>query len=195
MGTRRKARELALQALFYLDTNPVDPETMIDLFCKSRTPSKKALPFFLSLTNSVIENLQEIDDVIKRFSSNWKISRMSCVDRNILRIAIYEILACPDIPPKVSMNEAIDIGKKFGTEESGAFINGILDSIHLAVEKENLVLVCKKPSEVRQKLSDLVDLPRKEDSRQLPDKIKRVKGSKEIVKRKGFERAVNGSEI
>ena len=78
----------------------------------------------------------EIDALIERFSKNWKIRRMSCVDRNVMRIAVYELLYCQDIPPKVSINEAVDIGKKFGTEESGAFINGILDSIREALEKE-----------------------------------------------------------
>jgi len=70
-----------------------------------------------------------------RYADNWKMERMSCVDRNILRIAVYEMLLCPDIPPKVSINEAIEVGKKFGTEESGAFINGILDSVRLSIEK------------------------------------------------------------
>jgi len=186
MGTRRKARELALQALFYLDANPVDPETMVDLFCKTYLPSKQTLPFFLNLANGVIDCRQEIDDVIKRFSSNWRISRMSCVDRNILRIAVYELLSCPDIPPKVSINEAIDIGKKYGTEESGAFINGILDSIHLALEKENLKIVCKEPPAVRQKIQEEVRVPGHEDDQQNTDKIHRVKGSKEIVKRRKF---------
>jgi len=109
---------------------------------------------------------------------------MSCVDRNILRIAVYELLSCPDIPPKVSINEAVDIGKKYGTEESGSFINGILDSIHLAVEKENLKFVCKKPSSVRQKIQEESSTPMPEDDNQSADKIQRVKGSKEIVKRR-----------
>jgi N utilization substance protein B len=74
-----------------------------------------------------------INDVIERFSSNWKLNRMAFVDRNILRIAVYEILFCEDIPPRVAINEAIDIGKKYGTDGSGAFINGILDSIHTAM--------------------------------------------------------------
>ena len=189
MGTRRKARELALQALFYFDANPVDPATMIELFCKSCHPSKKILPFFLSLANGVIDNREEIDEVIKRFSSNWKISRMSCVDRNIIRIAVYELLSCPDIPPKVSINEAIDIGKKFGTEESGSFINGILDSVHLAIEKEQIKLEREKMPAIQQKPVEPVDITIKTDNGKQADKIHRVKGSKEIVKRKGFNNA------
>ena len=78
----------------------------------------------------------QIDALVERFSQNWKINRMSCVDRNVMRIVEYEMLYCDDIPPKVSINEAVDIGKKFGTQESGAFINGIMDSIRETLEKE-----------------------------------------------------------
>jgi N utilization substance protein B len=79
----------------------------------------------------VIQYQNEIDQFIKRVSSHWKINRMSRVDRNIIRIAVFELLYCDDIPFKVSINEAVNLGKKYGTEESGAFINGILDSIHM----------------------------------------------------------------
>jgi N utilization substance protein B len=89
-----------------------------------------ARPFFMTLIKGVIEKKQKIDPLIEQYSSNWKLSRMSCVDRNIIRIAVYEMLYCDDIPPKVSINEAVDIGKLFSTEESGAFINGILDGIY-----------------------------------------------------------------
>ena len=84
----------------------------------------------MTLTKGVIDNKSQLDQLIEQFSSNWKISRMGCVDRNILRIAAFEILYCHDIPPIVSINEAVDIGKLYGTEESGSFINGILDGIY-----------------------------------------------------------------
>ena len=80
----------------------------------------------------------EIDAIIEDYSSNWKVSRMSCVDRNVMRIAVFELKWCSEIPSKVSINEAIDIGKKFGTDESGAFINGILDSIRIAIEDNRI---------------------------------------------------------
>jgi N utilization substance protein B len=138
MGNRRKSRELAMQALFYMDMNQNDSNESLERFCMHFSTSKKARPFFLKLVKGVIQAKTEIDAIIENFSDNWKISRMSCVDRNIMRIAVYELLYCQDIPPKVSINEAIEIGKKFGTEESGAFINGILDSIRMALkEKEN----------------------------------------------------------
>jgi N utilization substance protein B len=136
MGTRRQARELAMQALFYMDMQNNVSLQMLENFCGNFPPSKKAQPFFLKLVNGVLEEGSEIDALIEKFSKNWKISRMACVDRNVMRIAVYELLYCDDIPAKVSINEAVDIGKKFGTEESGAFINGIMDSIRGAMEKE-----------------------------------------------------------
>ena len=125
-----------MQALFYMDMRGEDPEEMLDLYCRCFSPAKKAYPFFNKLVIGVLDAMGEIDGTIERFSSNWKISRMSCVDRNILRIAVYELIHCKEIPSKVSINEAIDVGKKFGTEESGAFINGILDSIRNTLEAE-----------------------------------------------------------
>jgi len=137
-GIRSKAREFALQALFYMDTRQDAPLEMINLFIESFQPPEKAVPFFLELVKGVISAESEIDAMIEQFSENWKISRMGCVDRNAIRIAVYEMMFCHDIPSKVSINEAINIGKKFGTEESGAFINGILDSIRIALEKKKV---------------------------------------------------------
>ena len=136
MGTRRQARELAMQALFYMDMRNNASVEMLERFCGNFNPSKKARPFFRMLVNGVLEAGGELDALIKRFSKNWDINRMSCVDRNVMRIAVFELLYCDDIPPKVSINEAVDVGKKFGTEESGAFINGIMDSIRGELEKE-----------------------------------------------------------
>jgi transcription antitermination protein NusB len=135
MGNRRKAREMAMQALFFMDISKDVSVSQIDLFCRCYQPSKNIEIFFQHLTKGILERWLYINDVIERFSSNWKLNRMACVDRNIIRIAVYEILFCEDIPPRVAINEAIDIGKKYGTEGSGAFINGILDSIHTAVTK------------------------------------------------------------
>ena len=138
MGHRHKARELAMQALFYLDIRKnITPEAF-DFYCRHFPPAPQLELFFVKLVTGVIQIRPDIDAVIERFSSNWKISRMSCVDRNVIRIAVFELLYCRDIPAKVSINEAIDVGKKFGTEESGAFINGILDSIRIAMEKDEI---------------------------------------------------------
>jgi N utilization substance protein B len=132
MGSRRRSRELAMQALFQMDINGDDSAEAVDLFCRHFQVSKKAQPFFLELVEGVNKYREEIDRLIEASSEHWKVSRMSGMDRNIIRVAVYEMLYCPDIPSKVSINEAIDIGKKFGTEQSPAFINGILDCINLA---------------------------------------------------------------
>ena len=139
MGTRRQARELAMQALFYMDIQNHASLQMLESFCENFRPPKRSHPFFLTLVSGVLENRSEIDTLIERFSKNWKINRMSCVDRNVMRVAVYEMLYCEDIPPKVSINEAVDVGKKFGGEESGAFINGIMDSIGDALDKEGML--------------------------------------------------------
>ncbi len=125
-----------MQALFYMDKCHGNSEEILNNFTDNFNPPEDILPFFYRLVNGVISSAPEIDGIIERFSSNWKISRMSCVDRNIMRIAVFELVWCDDIPCKVSINEAIDIGKKYGTDESGPFINGILDSVRDAVEKE-----------------------------------------------------------
>jgi N utilization substance protein B len=134
MGRRRKSRELAMQALFYMDVSGSRWQPGLKLFNACFASQNKVPSFFLELVRGVAVCRKEIDRVVEQHSSNWKISRMSCVDRNIMRIAVYELFFRDDIPAKVSINEAIDIGKKYGTEESGAFINGILDSIRQAMD-------------------------------------------------------------
>ncbi len=123
-----------MQALFCMDMSCAFSKEVLDDYCNCFTPDQRSLPFFDHLVNGIMEHRAKIDTIIEQYSNNWKMSRMACVDRNVLRIAVYELLYCTDIPSKVSINEAIDIGKKFGTPESGAFINGILDGIRLAIE-------------------------------------------------------------
>ena len=126
---------MAMQALFYMDTQQNGSPRMLERFCENFNLPQKVRPFFLQLVNGVLAAQPQIDILIERYSKHWKVQRMSCVDRNVIRVAVYEMLFCHDIPPKVSINEAIDIAKKFGTEESGAFINGIVDRIRIAIEK------------------------------------------------------------
>jgi len=140
MGTRRRARELAMQALFSMDLHKDPNGESLQFFCENFRPSSASRAFFLRLVNGVLAARTEIDSLIERYSKNWRIERMPGVDRNVMRIAVYELLYCPDIPPKVSINEAVDIGKKFGTEESGAFINGIIDRIRVAIENREIQL-------------------------------------------------------
>ena len=127
-----------MQALFSMDMNSAFSGEMLSDYCGSFPPGKRFYAFFEHLVKGVLDHKAHIDTVIERYSSNWKMRRMACVDRNILRIAVYELLYSADIPAKVSINEAIDIGKRFGTPESGAFINGILDSIRMAIDKGQL---------------------------------------------------------
>jgi len=124
-----------MQVLFQMEASGDDSRETIELFCEHFQVPKKSKPFFLRLVEGVKLRQDEIDGLIKRYSDNWKITRMSGVDRNLLRLAVYELLYCDDIPSRVSINEAIDIGKKFGTEHSSAFINGILDSIRISCER------------------------------------------------------------
>ena len=131
MGDRRQARELALQALFFFDMDKSDPDHSLEVFCANNeeTLTKGIKPFFLDLVKGVKENSSQIDALLNKYSKNWRISRMPVVDRNIMRMATFEFLKCSDIPPSVTINEAVEIGKKYGTRDSGSFINGVLDRI------------------------------------------------------------------
>lgn len=129
MSIRRKSREMALQVLFCMDSLNDDSETLLEELCYLLEPSEKVRPFGLELVRGVVKNKTLIDARLAEVSSNWKLARMDYVDRNIIRIAVYEMLLCDEVPPRVAINEAIDIGKRYGTEKSSAFINGILDSI------------------------------------------------------------------
>jgi transcription antitermination protein NusB len=136
MGDRRQSRELALQALFFLDMNSSkDVPADVEAFCLENeaalTPTVR--PFFMDLVQGVIAAMDKIDPMLETYSKNWKVSRMPVVDRNIMRIAAFELLERPDIPPSVTINEAVDIAKKYSTGESGPFVNGILDRIRLSI--------------------------------------------------------------
>lgn len=130
MGDRRKARELAIQVLFSLDFGVYSPEETFELICKNFDMGEKIRCFARELVLGVWSNIREIDDVINRASKNWRVERMSKVDKSILRLATYELLFRDDIPPKVSINEAVELGKRFGNNNSYGFINGILDNIY-----------------------------------------------------------------
>jgi N utilization substance protein B len=131
MGDRRQARELALQALFFLDMDKSDFSQGFEIFCTNYEDklTENIRPFFTDLVQGVMENRQRIDELLDTCSTNWKLARMPAVDRNIMRIAAFELLMCPDIPFSVTINEAVEIGKKYGTRDSGAFINGVLDRV------------------------------------------------------------------
>ena len=131
MGKRRKAREVALQFLYQLDqTGAADPAPFETDFWKRHPVDEEARAFAASLVRGAKMQQAKIDAIIAESTEHWDLERMAVVDRNILRMAVYELLCEPGVPPKVAINEAIEIAKKFGTAESSRFINGVLDRIH-----------------------------------------------------------------
>lgn len=131
MSSRRKGRELALQMLYQLDLVRSGVEDAIASFWKTQEtmPEEDTRDFCEELVRGTYEHFDEIDGLIERTSSNWRMDRMSVVDRNILRMAVYEMFYRDDIPTTVTINEAIEVGKRFGSQDSSSFINGILDKI------------------------------------------------------------------
>ncbi len=131
MGIRRKAREEALRILFQYDATGDPIDEILNYYWKniSSVKNNEIKEYAETIVRGTIEHLQEIDSKIKEVSKNWRIERMFMVDRNILRLAIFELIHRKDIPPAVAINEAIEISKIYGTEKSPKFINGILDSI------------------------------------------------------------------
>ena len=129
MGKRRKSREFALQVLYQLDITKQDAVKAMAQWKNHFSSKGERDEFVERIVFGVIEHCQDIDRLIAQYSENWRLDRMNLVDRNILRMATFELLYCEDIPPKVTMNEAIDLGKRYGSEDSGSFINGILDRI------------------------------------------------------------------
>lgn len=146
MGKRRRARELALQFLYQYDAlhefsgDSRELEEQLGLFWERsgvRTDDETR-EFSSVLILGACKNLPHIDQIIGRFSEHWRLSRMSNIDRNILRLAVYELVYLSNIPVAVTINEAVELGKRFGTEESGSFINGILDKVRIAHERGEL---------------------------------------------------------
>jgi N utilization substance protein B len=135
MGTRRQARESALQMLYQFELSGGDPEVLLGSEVMDGL-STEVREFATDLVNGVRENLAEIDGLIQSHSTNWKLARMAAVDKNILRVAVFELKNRYDIPVKVTINEAVEIAKKFGSTDSGAFVNGILDNIAQELRKE-----------------------------------------------------------
>ena len=129
MGTRRKSRELALQALYQGEL--AGQAGFLDFadFCTHFQVNKKAIPYAKRLLDGIQEKREEINQLISRYAENWRLERMSLLDRNILRLAIFELNYQDDVPASVAINEAVEIAKRFSTDDSGPFINGILDAM------------------------------------------------------------------
>lgn len=136
MGTRRASREIALQFLYQEDftigpdqKHGYDLEDRFELFCNLFQANKKARDYALRLLRGICDDLERLDQLIADAATNWRMSRIAATDRNLLRIAVYEMLEMADVPPQVAINEAVEIAKRFAGDDSPKFINGILDAI------------------------------------------------------------------
>ena len=130
MGKRRAARELALKFLYQTEFNSNSPDSELNSFCERANVSEEIQDFTQTLIKNIFAHKKEVDGLLKKISANWVPDRMAMIDKNILRLGICELLFDSTTPPKVVINEAVEIAKKFGTEESPDFINGILDKVY-----------------------------------------------------------------
>ena len=141
MGVRRKSREAVLQFLFQDDFKGFEAGSDQNLaqrfvdFCSLYDVQKKARPYAVELLEGVYAKREEVDAAISQHASNWRLERIDVTDRNILRIAVYEMIHCEDVPPEVAINEAVEIAKRFCVNESPAFVNGILDAVKVGLTK------------------------------------------------------------
>ena len=128
MGSRHQARERALQILFQYDIHG-KPGLWLDLFWKENEAPDEVKVFAERLVAGVLEKKKELDALIGKYATNWKVSRMPIVDRNILRAGVYELFWMDDVPAKVTVNEAIELARSFGDDDASKFVNGILDQV------------------------------------------------------------------
>jgi N utilization substance protein B len=134
MGRRRKARESALQILFQLEFNKPQIDKVVDQFWKEKKASEEIRDYSNWIVKGIVSHQDKIDNLIQSLSNHWRLSRMAHVDRNILRIAVFEFLYEKDTAPAVIINEAIEIAKKYSSDEAAAFVNGILDAVKKKLE-------------------------------------------------------------
>ena len=128
-GTRRKARAIALQSLYEIDSAKREAEAVLTRYLGGAGLSEENNAFVRKLVGGVVQNREEIDGHIQRFAPAWPVGQMAIIDRNILRLAIFEILFNNEVPIKVAVNEAVELAKAFGSENSSRFINGVLGSV------------------------------------------------------------------
>ena len=129
MGIRRKARELALQALYQGEFTGASALETLAILCDNFEINRKAVPYGRELVKGVVEQQEAIDAAIEGSAVNWRLARMSVIDRNIMRIAVYEFHITRGVPAGVAIDEAIELAKRYGADDSPAFINGILDAV------------------------------------------------------------------
>ena len=137
MRKRTKAREYALQILYQVDIRRGEPAEILKEFWEAHQPPDEVKAFAQQLAEGTIAHAQDIDQRITTHANNWDLKRMAVVDRNILRLGVFELLFMGDAPPTVCINEAIELAKRFGDAESAKFVNGILDAVHKASVKKD----------------------------------------------------------
>ncbi|MFW6160755.1 MAG: transcription antitermination factor NusB [Acidobacteriota bacterium] len=135
MGKRRKARECCLQILYQLEFEPSSEEKVLQDFWKNISPSTEIQNYCTWLVKGISEQKDKLDRILQSVSKNWKLERMTLIDRNILRIAVFELVFEKHITPAIIINEAIEIAKKFSGEKSAVFINGVLDAIRKSLPR------------------------------------------------------------
>lgn len=129
MRVRSQAREYSLQTLYQIEVAGISSSEALNDFFEGKDLPETLYEFTCFLIEGILANTSELDSFIKKYARNWDVERMAVIDKNILRMAIFELLYVEDIPPKVSINEAVELAKRFGDVDSAKFVNGILDSI------------------------------------------------------------------
>lgn len=137
MRARSKARDIALCLLYQIEIVGIEPQEVFLSDLAKSVKNPLIIDFFSQLVKGVVSQKEKIDSLIKKYAQNWEIKRMAVIDRNILRLSVFELFFLKDIPPKVSINEAIELAKRYGDLDSARFVNGILDKIYKS-EKEVL---------------------------------------------------------
>ena len=133
MGARRKARAVILQALYEIDSASHNTEEAVSNLLADKGLSEENNAFVREMVNGVIQNKLELDEHIKRFAPAWPLGQLSAIDRNILRLAIFELLVDNKVSVKIAINEAVELAKKFGSDNSARFVNGVLSSVSTLV--------------------------------------------------------------
>ena len=136
MRPRTKAREVALCSFYQAEISKISFQKALENFLENYPQSQEVVDFASLLVEGVDKNLSYLDEIIKKYVENWEIGRLAIIDKNILRMGIFELLFLDDIPPKVSINEAIELAKKFGDVDSARFVNGVLDRIYKEESKK-----------------------------------------------------------
>ncbi|MCF7917045.1 MAG: transcription antitermination factor NusB [Candidatus Omnitrophica bacterium] len=130
MRSRSKARDIALCLLYQIEISKIEPQNALLSDLAKSTKDEVTIDFMSQLVKGVVSNQERIDFLIKKYAQNWEIKRMAVIDRNILRLSVFELFFLNDVPPKVSINEAIELAKRYGDIDSARFVNGVLDKIY-----------------------------------------------------------------